>query len=288
MSYLTDGVDLRAARLVPERRLDGGIDTGWLTVRDCLTDRQPGLSRARCTTSDSRRTSNSHGITLGEDVPDGVGSGVSPSPALAIFDLRSPQVFGHTRTLPVAGRLRGRLYPTCWIDRQRKTNPPLAGGLPPPSSRIGGRLDVETPSGRSVEVFVSTQRLGAPCSGPSVAFNQHAIGSGQSCCWRTPQNRTSTWCPAPSDGKHPLPSPTGATSGSAARPSTASRSLGHRWPGFSGTPGTRTAGTTISGNPSTHLRWVSVRRRRALRRSATPTTGEPRGSSRSIVRRPCK
>ena len=131
MSYLTDGVDLRAARLVPELRLDGGIDTGWLTVRDCLTDRQPGLSRARCTTSDSRQTSNSHGITLGEDVPDGVGSGVSPSPAFAIFDLRSPQVFGHTRTLPVAGRLRGRLYPTCWIDRQRKTNPPLAGGLAP-------------------------------------------------------------------------------------------------------------------------------------------------------------
>jgi hypothetical protein len=30
----------------------------------------------------------------------------------------------------------------------------------PPSSRIGGKLDVETPSGRSVEVFVSTQRLG--------------------------------------------------------------------------------------------------------------------------------
>jgi hypothetical protein len=30
----------------------------------------------------------------------------------------------------------------------------------PPSSRVGGKLDVETPSGRSVEVFVSTQRLG--------------------------------------------------------------------------------------------------------------------------------
>jgi hypothetical protein len=30
----------------------------------------------------------------------------------------------------------------------------------PPSSRIGGKLDAETPSGRSVEVFVSTQRLG--------------------------------------------------------------------------------------------------------------------------------
>jgi hypothetical protein len=30
----------------------------------------------------------------------------------------------------------------------------------PPSSRSGGKLDVETPSGRSVEVFVSTQRLG--------------------------------------------------------------------------------------------------------------------------------
>lgn len=30
----------------------------------------------------------------------------------------------------------------------------------PRSSRIGGKLDVETPSGRSVEVFVSTQRLG--------------------------------------------------------------------------------------------------------------------------------
>jgi hypothetical protein len=30
----------------------------------------------------------------------------------------------------------------------------------PRSSRIGGKLDVETPSGRSLEVFVSTQRLG--------------------------------------------------------------------------------------------------------------------------------
>jgi hypothetical protein len=29
-----------------------------------------------------------------------------------------------------------------------------------PSSRIGGKLEVETPSGRSVEVFVSTQRPG--------------------------------------------------------------------------------------------------------------------------------
>jgi hypothetical protein len=29
-----------------------------------------------------------------------------------------------------------------------------------PSSRIGGKLDVRTPSGRSIEVFVSTQRVG--------------------------------------------------------------------------------------------------------------------------------
>jgi hypothetical protein len=29
-----------------------------------------------------------------------------------------------------------------------------------PSSRTGGKLDVETPSGRSLEVFVSTQRVG--------------------------------------------------------------------------------------------------------------------------------
>jgi hypothetical protein len=29
-----------------------------------------------------------------------------------------------------------------------------------PRTRTGGKLDVETPSGRSVEVFVSTQRLG--------------------------------------------------------------------------------------------------------------------------------
>jgi hypothetical protein len=29
-----------------------------------------------------------------------------------------------------------------------------------PSSRVGGKLEVETPSGRSLEVFVSTQRLG--------------------------------------------------------------------------------------------------------------------------------
>ena len=32
--------------------------------------------------------------------------------------------------------------------------------MTPPSSRTGGKLDVETPTGRSVEVFVSTQRLG--------------------------------------------------------------------------------------------------------------------------------
>jgi hypothetical protein len=30
----------------------------------------------------------------------------------------------------------------------------------PPRSRIGGKLEIETPSGRSLEVFVSTQRLG--------------------------------------------------------------------------------------------------------------------------------
>jgi hypothetical protein len=30
----------------------------------------------------------------------------------------------------------------------------------PPSGRSAGKLEVETPSGRSVEVFVSTQRLG--------------------------------------------------------------------------------------------------------------------------------
>jgi hypothetical protein len=30
----------------------------------------------------------------------------------------------------------------------------------PPSGRSAGKLDVQTPSGRSVEVFVSTQRLG--------------------------------------------------------------------------------------------------------------------------------
>jgi hypothetical protein len=29
-----------------------------------------------------------------------------------------------------------------------------------PNSRSGGKLDVQTPSGRSLEVFVSTQRLG--------------------------------------------------------------------------------------------------------------------------------
>jgi hypothetical protein len=29
-----------------------------------------------------------------------------------------------------------------------------------PSSRIGSKLDVQTPSGRSIEVFVSTQRVG--------------------------------------------------------------------------------------------------------------------------------
>ena len=32
--------------------------------------------------------------------------------------------------------------------------------MTPPSSRIGGKLDVETPSARWLEVFVSTQRVG--------------------------------------------------------------------------------------------------------------------------------
>jgi len=197
-------------------------------------------------------------------------------------------VFGHTRTLPVAGRLRGRLYPTCWIDCQRKTNPPLAGGLAPRAVASVEDSTPKLPRAARWRCLCPHSGWALPVLDQASLFNRQAFGSRQSCCWRTPKNRTSTWCPAPSDGTHPLPSTTGATSGSAARPSTASRSLGHRWPGFSDTPGTRTAGTTISGNPSTHLRWVSVRRRRALRRCATPTTGEPRGSSRSIVRRPCK
>jgi hypothetical protein len=36
----------------------------------------------------------------------------------------------------------------------------LGCSVTPPSSRIGGKLGVQTPSGRSVDVFVSTQRLG--------------------------------------------------------------------------------------------------------------------------------
>lgn len=45
---------------------------------------------------------------------------------------------------------------TIVTDRLEK----LGCTVTPPSSRTGGKLDVETPSGRSVEVFVSTQRLG--------------------------------------------------------------------------------------------------------------------------------
>jgi hypothetical protein len=287
VSYLTDGVDLRAARLVPELRLDGGIDTGWFTVRDCLTDRQPGLSRGRCTTSDSRQTLNSHGITLGEDVPDGVGSGVSPSPALAIFDLRSPQVFSHTRTLPVAGRLRGRPYPTCWIDRQRNTNPPLAGGLAPRAVASVEDSTSKLPRAARWRCLCPHSGWAATCSGPSVAFNRQAIGSRQSCCWRTPKNRTSTWCPAPSDGTHPLPSPTGATreaqrgrvrhlarSVIAGRASAIRLGRERRERRFPVTRRPISVGSRCGGGGP----W----------RCATPTTGEPRGSSRSIVRRPCK
>jgi len=36
----------------------------------------------------------------------------------------------------------------------------LGCSVTPPSSRVGGKLDVQTPSGRWLEVFVSTQRLG--------------------------------------------------------------------------------------------------------------------------------
>jgi hypothetical protein len=36
----------------------------------------------------------------------------------------------------------------------------LGCAVTPPSSRTGGKLTVETPSGRSLEVYVSTQRLG--------------------------------------------------------------------------------------------------------------------------------
>jgi hypothetical protein len=45
---------------------------------------------------------------------------------------------------------------TIVTDRLEK----LGCTVTPPRSRTGGKLDVETPSGRSVEVFVSTQRLG--------------------------------------------------------------------------------------------------------------------------------
>ena len=62
------------------------------------------------------------------------------------------------------------------LDRLSTQNKPTSSWRAcPPSSRIGGRLDAETPSGRSVEVFVSTQRLGAPCSGPSVAFQPASL-----------------------------------------------------------------------------------------------------------------
>lgn len=36
----------------------------------------------------------------------------------------------------------------------------LGCSVKPPSGRTGGKLEVQTPSGRSLEVFVSTQRLG--------------------------------------------------------------------------------------------------------------------------------
>lgn len=45
---------------------------------------------------------------------------------------------------------------TIVIDRLER----LGCTVKPPSSRTAGKLDVETPSGRSLEVFVSTQRVG--------------------------------------------------------------------------------------------------------------------------------
>jgi hypothetical protein len=44
------------------------------------------------------------------------------------------------------------------IVRERLEN--LGCTVKAPGNRIDGKLDVETPSGRSLEVFVSTQRLG--------------------------------------------------------------------------------------------------------------------------------
>ena len=67
-----------------------------------------------------------------------------------------------------------------------------------PTSLIDGRLEVETPSGRSIEVFVSTQKVGGYVSGQSGAFSPPAPVSRQSSCWSTPKIRPCTSCPAPS------------------------------------------------------------------------------------------
>ena len=64
-------------------------------------------------------------------------------------------------------------------DRQER----LGCSVQAPSSLVDGRLMVRSPSGRSVEVFVSTQRVGGYVfSGPSGAFSLRASSSPPSCC----------------------------------------------------------------------------------------------------------
>jgi hypothetical protein len=118
-----------------------------------------------------------------------------------------------------------------------------------PSSRIGGKLDVRTPSGRSIEVLVSTQRLGGyvfwtkrrlqPASNRFAAIVLLAdavepdVYLVPNIAWRnaSPPSRTVT------------------TSASAASPSTASRSPAHLSPRFSVTPGTRTRARLVFARP---------------------------------------
>ena len=67
-----------------------------------------------------------------------------------------------------------------------------------PSSLIDGRLEVETPSGRSIEVFVSTQQVGGYVFWTSGDFSPPAPVSRPSSCWSTPKIRLCTSCRAPS------------------------------------------------------------------------------------------
>ena len=102
-----------------------------------------------------------------------------------------------------------------------------------------GPLPVTTPSGREVEVFISTQRLGGYAFWTKRRL-QPASDRFAAIVLLSDGEEPEIFCCRPPSGATPRRrSGTATTSASAASPSTASRWRGHRCPRCSGTRGTR-------------------------------------------------